>query len=35
VLDAYKHFEDVVPNSIEDVVRIDKEVRAYARRRFS
>jgi len=30
VLDAYKHFEDVVPNSIEDIVNIDEEVRAYA-----
>ncbi len=30
VLDAYRHFEDVVPNNIEDVVRIDEEVRAYA-----
>ena len=32
VLDAYRHFEDVTPNSIEDVVRIDEEVRAYAQR---
>jgi len=35
VLDAYKHFEDVVPNSIEDIVKIDEEVRAYTQRRFS
>ncbi len=31
VLDAYKHFEDVVPSSIEDVVKIDEEVRNYVR----
>jgi len=30
VLNAYRHFENVVPNSIEDIVHIDKEVRAYA-----
>ncbi len=30
VLDAYRHFEDVVPNSIEDIITIDREVRAYA-----
>ncbi len=30
VLDAYRHFEDVVPKSIEDIIEIDREVRAYA-----
>ncbi len=31
VLDAYKHFEDVVPSNIEDIIEIDREVRAYAK----
>ena len=30
VLDAYRKFEDVKPNSIEDIITIDKEVRKYA-----
>lgn len=30
VLDAYKKFEDTKPTSIEDIVRIDREVREYA-----
>ena len=30
ILDAYKKFEDVKPQSIEDIIRIDKEVRDYA-----
>ncbi len=30
VLDAYRHFEDVKPNSIDDIITIDREVRAYA-----
>ncbi len=29
VLDAYRHFEDVAPNTIDDIVTIDKEVRHY------
>ncbi len=33
VLDAYRHFEDVVPSSIEDIITIDKEVRTYAMKR--
>jgi len=30
VLDAYRKFEDIKPNSIEDIITIDKEVRKYA-----
>ena len=31
VLEAYKHFEDVKPQSIEDIIEIDREVREYAK----
>ncbi len=29
VLDAYKKFEDIKPTSFEDIIKIDREVRAY------
>ncbi len=31
VLDAYRKFEDIKPNNIDDIIAIDKEVRAYAK----
>jgi len=29
VLDTYKKFEDIRPSSIEDIIRVDREVREY------
>ncbi|RLA70225.1 MAG: 1-deoxy-D-xylulose-5-phosphate reductoisomerase, partial [Epsilonproteobacteria bacterium] len=31
VLDAYKHFDSIHASNIEDIIKIDKEVRAYVR----
>jgi 1-deoxy-D-xylulose-5-phosphate reductoisomerase len=33
VLDAYKHFEAIKANAINDIIRIDAEVRAYVNAR--
>jgi 1-deoxy-D-xylulose-5-phosphate reductoisomerase len=33
VLDAYKKFEDVKAKNIDEIIQIDKEVRAYANAR--
>ncbi len=33
VLDAYRHFEDVKPSSIEEIIHIDREVRAYVKKK--
>jgi 1-deoxy-D-xylulose 5-phosphate reductoisomerase len=32
VLKCYRHFDDIKPNSIEDIIRIDSEVREFAKR---
>jgi len=34
ILDAYRKFEDIKPNNIEDIIAIDKEVRKYVNNRL-